>query len=534
MTDYEQLYKRLAQEILKRDGQISADTSAFIKQFITRLKAEGWQLTGDAETALNDHLSGINTVIQDAIGTAVTVAAGLPLTTANLQSETVLKLAEQAFVESWPDGLTLSDRIWRWQKDTHTGVQQQLQAGIRQGKAVNAVLYDMQRAIERGGNRFKIVTDHADDWVTELHASATALIHDPEARAAWKVTVGEAEERISMLKATGSRHAAERVLDQIKKAVDKGSEALADKAVKWWLYDKQLYNLKRIARTEMATAAHRAVIASVDGDESIIGFQWRLSASHPVTDICDYYANIEMGLGRGVFTKEAVPHHKAHPHCMCLLIPRVTPIRQKGSKNYAEFIQNSTPERRDQLLPKWAGEQLADGKPLAELLKKDGMGLILRRDFLAGQIAAVEKMPFAAAKQAAAKIVGGQAFVGFAGGRLDGAFPVAVVPQSLQDSMGASVKTVRLSSADRNKQTGKGHEKGRNRYDKLQAMIDDGEAIAYRERAISLYLEIDGALHHAALQTTQAGDEIYLKSLRRSDQKQLDRDRKRGKVISAD
>jgi hypothetical protein len=379
MTDYPELYQRLAQEILKRDGQITADTGAFIKQFLTQLQAEGWQLSGDAETALNSHLSGINTVIQDAIGSAVAVASGLPLTPANLQSETVLKLAEQAFVESWPDGLTLSDRVWRWQKDTRTGVQQQLQAGIRQGKAVNAVLYDMQRVIERGGNRFKIVTDHADDWVTELHASATALIHDPAAKAAWKVTVGEAEERISMLKATGSRHAAERVLDQVKNAVAKGSEELVDKAVKWWLYDKQLYNLKRIARTEMATAGHRAVIASVEGDESIIGFQWRLSGSHPTADICDYYANIEMGLGKGVWTKEAVPHHKAHPHCMCLLIPRVTPIQQKGSKNYAEFVNNATHGQRQTLLPNWAQSALQAGVPLNDLIRPDGLGLVTHK-----------------------------------------------------------------------------------------------------------------------------------------------------------
>lgn len=376
MQDYPGLYQRLAQEILKRDGQITADTGAFIKQFLSKLKAEGWQLTGDAETALNSHLSGINNVINDAIGSAVAVAAGLPLTAAGLQSETVLKLAEQAFVESWPDGLTLSDRLWRWQRDTRTGVQQQLQAGIRQGKAAGAVMYDMQRAIERGGNRFKIVSDHADDWVTELHASAVALIHDPEARAAWKVVVGEAEERIALLSATGSRSAAEHVLKQIRNAVDKGSEELVDKAVKWWLYDKQLYDLKRIARTEMATAAHRAVIASVEGDESIIGFQWRLSASHPTADICDYYASIEMGLGKGVFTKDAVPRHKAHPHCMCLIIPRVTPIKQTGSKNYAEFIQNSTPERRDQLLPHWVKNLNALGMPLDRLV--NGNGLLTR------------------------------------------------------------------------------------------------------------------------------------------------------------
>ncbi len=378
MTDYEQLYKRLAKEILKRDGQITADTGAFIKQFVAKLQAEGWQLSGDAETALNSHLSGINSMLKEAIGSAVAVASGLPLTATSLQSETVLKLAEQAFVEKWPDGLTLSDRLWRWKDDTRTGVQQQLQAGIRQGKSTDAVLYDMQRAIERstGGNRFKIVESHADDWVTELHQSAQELIHDPSAKAQWDKVVGDAEARIAELRYTGSRSASERVLDQMKKAVAQGSEELIDKAVKWWVYDKQLYNLKRIARTEMATAAHRAVIASVEGDESIIGFQWRLSGSHPTSDICDYYASIEMGLGKGVWTKEAVPHHKAHPHCMCLLIPRVTPIKQAGSTNYADFIKNSPPDRRDQLLPKWVKNLNALGMPLDKFV--NGNGLVTR------------------------------------------------------------------------------------------------------------------------------------------------------------
>jgi hypothetical protein len=215
--------------------------------------------------------------------------------------------------------------------------------------------------------------------IPELHQSAQALIHNPAARADWNAVVGEVRERIDGLKMTGSRTAAEQVFKKIQEAVNKSREDLLDNAVKWWTYDKQLYNLKRIARTEMATAAHRAVIASVEGDDSIIGFQWRLSGSHPATDVCDYYANIDMGLGKGVWTKEAVPHHKAHPHCMCLLIPRVTPISQKGSTHYADFVRNSPKQRREQLLPKWANQLNGLGMPLDNLIRPDGMGLVTRQ-----------------------------------------------------------------------------------------------------------------------------------------------------------
>lgn len=381
MTDYEALYQRLWQAIAANDKALQADMQAFVRQFLLRLRSEGWTLSGDAEAVLNNYLTGIEASLKSAIASAVAIGSSLPVipsgaqAAATLRSETVLAAASQAFSERWPDGLTLSKRLWNWQDSTRVGIQDVLKQGIRQGESTGKTLYAMQRAIERanGGQRFKIVEHHIDDWVTELHQSALALIHDPAARAQWRETLDDVRAHIDGLKTTGSRHAAERVLSQIKTAVEKGREDLLDNAVKWWTYDKQLYNLKRIARTEMATAAHRAVIASAISDPDIIGFQWRLSGSHPATDICDYYANIEMGLGKGVWTKDAVPRHKAHPHCMCLLIPRVTPIKQKGDRNYADFIRNTSQERREQLLPKWVKSLNGLGMPLDKLVKGNGL-----------------------------------------------------------------------------------------------------------------------------------------------------------------
>ena len=142
----------------------------------------------------------------------------------------------------------------------------------------------------------------------------------------------------------------------------------------------------------------------------------------------------------------------------------------------------------------------------------------------------IEAMPFDQARAAVAKVVASKAFQMFATTNKDGEMPVAVLTERLQRELGASVKTVRLSRDDRDKQLRKGKQEGRDRYDLLQKMIDDGEVIQYREQAISLY-EYEGEWYQAAIRRTNAGNELYLKSLRRADREQLERDRKRGRII---
>ncbi|WP_446807967.1 hypothetical protein ACH50O_11670 [Methylomonas sp. 2BW1-5-20] len=377
MTDYPVLYRRLAQEIIKHEGQLTADTQQFVADLVKQLRKTGYVLTPESEDVMSKYIDAMKAAIGLGISKAAATATQQPM-----QSEVVLKLAEQSFRQRWPDGLTLSDRLWKWDNATRDGVAQVLQDGIRTGRAVDTIAMDMQRTIERtaGEQRFKIVSEHIDDWVAELHSAALELIHDPAARADWNAAVENAREIIDGLKTTGSRSAAERVLSEMQKAVEKGREELLDKAVKWWTYDKQLYNLKRIARTEMANAGHRAVIDSTIHDTTIIGYQWRLSASHPVTDICDYYASIDMGLGKGVFTKDTVPKTKAHPHCMCLLIPRVSPVMERGDKNYADWLRNLSPEKQQDVLPDWAAKAIEKGVSVDKLIRPDGLGLITEKE----------------------------------------------------------------------------------------------------------------------------------------------------------
>ncbi len=380
--DNSELHRRLAQAIQAQDDNLNKDAQAFLKTFIAQLRSEGWKLDVTSEVILAEYLQAAHLSIKSGIATSIAVAAAAyPV---SLASDTVAKMAENAFTTQWPDGITLSERLWKFDKATHAGVNQVLQEGIRQGAAAGRVVMAMQRSMERahGGQRFKIIERQKDDWVKDLYTAGQNLINDPEAQQRWTAAVSHVEEHILQLAETSSRAAAGRVLEQIKKAVDKGSEELMDKAVRWWVYDKQLYHLKRIARTEMTTAGHRAIIASTVDDEDIIGYQWRLSSSHPRADICDYYASIEMGLGKGVWSKEAVPGHKAHPHCMCLLVPRVLPIQRKGSASYSEFIENASPDQQAQLLPKWAQNLRELGVPVQDMVRDDGLWTNSRKAFV--------------------------------------------------------------------------------------------------------------------------------------------------------
>ncbi len=380
MTDYPALYQRLWREIQQQDGRLTESTGRFVAKLVSQLRADGWQIGPEAQQHLTDYLDGVQGAVKSGIQTAISVAAAGGV----LHSNDVLKLTEQAFVKRWPDGLSLSDRLWRMNNETRQGLTDVLQQGARQGQAVGRIVMAMQRTIERShaGQRFKIISEHQDDWVKDLHQAAQEMIHNPEGRPAWNDVVAEVEDRISTLSKTGTRTAAEQVLKKIREAVDKGREDLLDKAVKWWVYDKQLFNLKRIARTEMSTAMHRAVIASTQSDGDIIGYQWRLSSSHPRPDICDYYASVEMGLGKGVWSKESVPDEKAHPHCMCLLIPRVSPIKTRGHGDFRSFMENLQPEQQAKLLPKWAKNVTALGMDVNDLVRPDGLWLKSRQQFI--------------------------------------------------------------------------------------------------------------------------------------------------------
>lgn len=108
-------------------------------------------------------------------------------------------------------------------------------------------------------------------------------------------------------------------------AVEKGAGAdFLDKKLKVAFNEKMRYFANRIAQTELHRAYAEQQAKEYMADSDIKYVQWRLSPNHPEWDICDYFAGVDRyGLGPGVYPKSFAPVAPAHPHCKCVLSPRL-------------------------------------------------------------------------------------------------------------------------------------------------------------------------------------------------------------------
>ena len=104
---------------------------------------------------------------------------------------------------------------------------------------------------------------------------------------------------------------------------EKGMAAL-ERVLKTAFYERNRYYANRIARTELHRAYTDRQSRELMIQERIEYVQLRLSSKHPKTDICDYHARLNAyGLGPGVYPKADAPKPPFHPHCYCLLSPKI-------------------------------------------------------------------------------------------------------------------------------------------------------------------------------------------------------------------
>lgn len=330
-ADWERLSRTIWQVIAAQEPQLETSVQELVQRVLSAVRAAGYILDATTIALIGQWVAESETVIRSAIIAAVQPVAGA----FGLGSDWMAQQIERAYGQRWPDGLILSDRLWRWSGELQRGLSKVLQDGARAGESIGRLVYDLQRTIEASaGERFAITTREIEDWATALAKAGRAAIKTPSQYTAWLDIMEATKRYLATLSDGGTKNQAESTLEKIRKAVREGNLDAIDDAVKWWVYDRQLYALRRIVRTEMANSHHQAILGVSYDDPDIIGYLWRLSGSHPVYDICDLYAAADFGLGPGVFPKAKAPARKAHPHCMCSFTPVTRPrsVKERGVK----------------------------------------------------------------------------------------------------------------------------------------------------------------------------------------------------------
>ena len=182
---------------------------------------------------------------------------------------TLMSLNTRATFEIWKyyaeDGLSLSDRIWKYSNLVSDGVKKQVLLSLQTGMSAKRLRNQILATAEQ--NDIEI-----PKWLERQLKNATP--------------------------------------DEIARKVAT------------YIEKKQKYNALRIARTEIQRAWRVSYVTQAKQLPFVKGIKWNLSGSHPKQDICDELASADpVGLGAGVYPPNAVPYNggPAHPHCMCYL-----------------------------------------------------------------------------------------------------------------------------------------------------------------------------------------------------------------------
>ena len=136
-------------------------------------------------------------------------------------------------------------------------------------------------------------------------------------------------------------------------------------------YEKMRYFSNRIAITELERAKNSKRAWDYLNDDEVEFVKYRMSSKHPKMDICDFYANLDIGFGRGVVPKEMMITLPLHPHGRCRYEPYYKDV--KGKKlSWNEAVKKtmskfSDYEKREILGSKDKLAQFKSGKDIEEI-----------------------------------------------------------------------------------------------------------------------------------------------------------------------
>ena len=100
--------------------------------------------------------------------------------------------------------------------------------------------------------------------------------------------------------------------------------ALLEKRLQTAFYERMRYFANRIAQTEIHRAYMKREAAILLDDEEVEFVQIRRRPNAESVCMCSLYAGRDKyGLGKGVYPKRAAPVPPFHPHCRCVISPRL-------------------------------------------------------------------------------------------------------------------------------------------------------------------------------------------------------------------
>jgi len=298
---------------------LSENQEEAVKKIIEHLASVGYRIERKLVKMVEELIEANYKFIEDFL-------KNLTLKKLKLPTETDTELFKQNLLDRlfsflYPDGLNLSQRLWKRKEEAKMEFLQVIKQQLHLKRSAVRTAYAIQYHMERLGSKFVKLTEEEIKLIKRLRQNAKAMIKGEISRKKWDSILRQYELYIKERKETGVLHAHKTLLRELTKAVEEASTKAVDEAVHWYMYEKQLYNLKRIARTETARILNTAVVETYKDNPFCVGFKWNLNPAHKITDICDKYASVDFGLGKGVFPKDRLPMCPAHPHCMCKLTP---------------------------------------------------------------------------------------------------------------------------------------------------------------------------------------------------------------------
>ncbi len=225
--------------------------------------------------------------------------------------------------------VTADSRVWLSRRlhsinttQVMRGLSRALADGIRHGETASQIAQTMRDQV---GHHVAITAEGPAGYrippeLTAVEAEVKAAIKssgDPRAwaRSSVRRDFRRYEETLARGE-LGTRAAAEHFLDQIDKAILKGSAEAVDRAVTWHAWNLEQRHQRLIARTETDRAFDEAYRSASDGIPWVVGLEWNLVGDYNCPVCSGYAQGHSAGMPPGCYTRAEFPR-KPHPGCDC-------------------------------------------------------------------------------------------------------------------------------------------------------------------------------------------------------------------------